>query len=557
MIIAPGGADILEVQARAHGVQGIVQVRDPDGGEWHDVFVDSGTVELAELGALPARRATVTVMSWAADTDDVTDYLTPFGSWLRLYHDVVRVGGTRIRVPLGYFRVDTMQINALDGTITVTASDVGALVTDYGLTTLQQGQVSASTTYLTALRAMLIATLSGIPPWWSVSVDNGPASVTAKPKTRRQYVGSRVDAVSDLAKRLGCRIATPLDGSAAFRLVVARDATDESDITVRPGSGGNLTMDGFDTTIDRAGIANVAVITYTREVKLVGARTRIEQRRLVNEYVNADADTAAGTPFGRVTIDVESTNVDTDAEARTAADAALKGTLRQVRDVSLPTSPLYGLESGDIIRMEDSQGVATKGILIGASIGLTARDNWSLTVRSFVAVARWSGPRRTVLTDAHEVRDDHDWRDYASKTVDLTGATVKGWSANGGTVSDAGSRMLFKASGSATCRLHTASTWSIPGERRVRVKFSVKAESTAIRARAYVDPNKSGPVYGKFVTIKKGKTATVSAEITMTGAGSTFTIGLDMDTSSGAALPANTKIYVRNINVERAIRKPQ
>lgn len=557
MIIVAGGPDILDVQSRAHGVQGIVQVRAPDGGDWYDLFVKDGRVELGALGELPARRASVTVMSWSPDTDDITDWLTPFGSWLRLYHDVVRVGGTRIRVPLGYFRVDTMSINPLDGTITVTASDVGALVADYGLTTLQQGQVTTSTAYLSALSGMLSAVLAGTPPWWTTAVDPGPASSTAKPRTRLQYVGSRLDAATNLARRLGCRIATPADGSAAFRLVVARDATDESDVTVRPGQGGNLIMDGFDTTIDRAGIANVAVITYTREVKTVGAKTRIEQRRLVEEYANADADTAAGTPFGRVTINVESSNVDTDGEARTAADAALKGTLTQVRDVTLPTSPLYGLESGDVIRMEDGQGIATKGILIAATAGLTAADSWSLTVRSFIPVARWSGPRRTVLTDAYTIRDDHDWRDFASKAVDLTGATVKGWTAAGGTVSDAGTRMLFKASGSATARLSTGSSWSVPGERRVRVSFSVKADSTATRARAYVDPNQSGPVYGQFVTIPKGKTATVRADLTITGAGSTFTIGLDMDKSTGGALPANSRVYVRNINVERAIRKPQ
>jgi hypothetical protein len=557
MIIVAGGTDILDVQSRAHGVQGIVQVRAPDGGAWYDLFVKDGRVEIGALGELPARRASVTVMSWSADTDDVTDYLTPFGSWLRLYHDVVRVGGTRIRVPLGYFRVDTMTVNPLDGTITVTASDIGALIADYGLTTLQAGQITTSTTYLVGLTNMLTAVLSGIPAWWTVGLDSGPASTTAKPKTRLQYVGSRLDAAANLAARLGCRIVTPVDGTAAFRLVVARDATDESDVTVRPGQGGNLTMDGFDTTIDRAGIANVAVVTYTREVKTAGAKTRIEQRRLVEEYANTDADTAAGTPFGRVTIEVESSNVDTDVDARTAADAALKGTLTQVRDVTLPTSPLYGLEGGDVIRMEDAQGIATKGILIAATVGLTAADSWSLTVRSFIPVARWSGPRRTVLTDAYTIRDDHDWQDYASKTVDLTGATVKGWTAAGGTVSDAGTRMLFKASGSVTARLSTASTWSVPGERRVRVSFSVRADSIATRARAYVDPNHSGPIYGTFVTIPKGKTATVSADLTITGAGSTFTIGLDMDQSTGAALPVNSRVYVRNINVERAIRRPQ
>lgn len=556
MIIVAGGSDILEVQARAHGVQGIAQVRAPAGGDWHDLYVRDGHVDIVELGTLPARKATLTVMTWTGETDDVGDYLSPFGSWLRLYHDVVRVGGTRIRVPLGYFRVDQIEINTLDGTIAVTASDVGALVVDYALTTLVQGQVTTSTTYLSALSGMLAGVLDGIPPWWTTAVDPGPASSTAKPLTRLQYAGSRIDAVTDLAARLGCKIATPLDGSAAFRLVVARDATDASDVTVRPGEGGNLDVNGFATQMDRAGIANVAVVTYTREVKTAGAKTRIEQRRLVEEYTNPDADIGAGGPFGRVTIEVDSSNLADDVAARNAADVALKATLNQVRDVTLPTSPLYGLESGDIIRMEDQQDAATKGILAAASLGLTAADSWSLTVRSFIAVARWTGPRRTVLTDAYTVRDDHDWRDYPSKAADLTGKTTKGWLATGGAVSDGGSRMLFKASGSATARLYTSASWTVPGERRVRVRFSVRADTVATRARAYVQPA-SGAVYGAFVTIAKGKTATVQADLTITGAGSTFTIGLDMDRSNGAALPAAARLYIGNINVESAVRKPQ
>lgn len=558
MITISGGADIQDVQARAHGLQCLAQVRPPEGDAWYDVLVVSGKVDIEQLGVLPARRASLIVMSWTEDTDDVTDWLTPFGSWLRLYHDVFRLDGTRIRMPLGYFRVDAMKINALDGTIEVSASDVGALVVDYGLTTLRQGQVTTSQTYLSALTTMLTAVLSGIPAWWTTAVDPGPASSTAKPRTRLQYRQSRVDAATNLAARLGCKITTPLDGTAAFRLVVARDASDESDITVRPGELGNLTVEGFDTTMDRAGIANVAVMVYTREVKTAGAKTRVEQRRLISEYAATDADTAAGGPFGRVTIDVDTTNVDTDPEAKTLADGALKGTLTQVRDVSLPISPLYGLESGDIIRMEDAQGVATKGILAAGSLGLTAADTWSLTVRSFIAVGKWSGPRRTILTDAYTVRDDVEWKDYASKAVDLTGHTVKGWQVAGGSLKDGGSRVLFTAAGGATGRLYSpAGAWSVPGERRIRVRFSVRAQTASTKARAYIDPNASGPIYGQYVTIAKGKTATVQADLTITAAGTTFAVGVDMLSSSGSALPANTKVYIGNVNVERAVRKPQ
>ena len=552
MIVIAGGADIQSVQARDHGLVGVAEVRSPEGGDWHPMLVRSGSVTLTEIGALPARTANVSVLSTTDTNDDVTDWLTPFGSWVRLWHKVIRVGGTIIMAPLGYFRVDTMAIAPLDGTVDITASDAGVLLGDYALTTLAAGEVTTAQTYLSRLSAMLTEALAGIPPWWTVPVDPGPASTTATPKARLQYTDDRVAAVTDLAKRLGVVITTPADGSAVFRLVVARDATDASDITVRPGQLGNMVETG--STINRDGIANTAVVLYTREVTAAGARTRIEQRRLVEAYTDPDADYAAGGPFGTVTIEVDSTNVDTDAEAADAADTVLKQSLNQVRDVATDTTPIYGLEPGDIIRLEDSQGVATKGILVSADMGLTAADDWGLTVRTFVPVGKWSGPRRTVLTDAYEVRDDSDWQDYPSKAVDLTGKTPKGWAAHGGTVKDGGSQLLFTANGAAGGGVHTPSTWAVPAARRVRVRFTVKSAGQALRARAYVDPNASGPVYGAYVTVPAGKSKTVSADLDL-GAGTTFTIGLSADRSTGAALPSGAQIRVSNVGVEYAVRK--
>jgi hypothetical protein len=555
MIVPPGGADIADVQARAHGLVGVAEVREPEGGDWHPMQVRTGTVSLDELGVLPSRTTEVAVMSWTDDTDDVADYLTPFGSWVRLWHKVIRVGGTVILVPLGYYRVAKLGVNPLDGVVTVTGEDAGALVADYALTTLAAGAVTPAQTYLSRLTTMLTDALAGIPPWWATVLDPGDASATAKPLARLQYTGSRADAVVDLARRLGRRIITPVDGSAAFRLVTARDSTDAADITVRGGQLGNL--ETMASEVNRDGIANTAITLYTREVKVAGARTRIEQRRLVESYANPDADTAAGGPFGTVTIEVDSTNVVDDAGAQAAADTVLKDTLTQVRDVALDTAPIYGLECGDIIRIEDTQGVATTGILTAAGLGLTAADDWGLTVRTFVPLGRWSGPRRTVLTDAYEVRDDADWQNLASKSVDLTGHTTKGWSATGGTVKDGGSSLLFTANGSATCRLNSATTFGAPESRRLRVKFSVRASGgVALRARAYIDPNAAGPVYGAFVTVAAKKTKTVTAELQI-GAGSTFRIGLDVDRSSGAALPNGTKFNVSNVNVEKAIRRPR
>lgn len=565
MIVIAGGADIRDVEQRDHGLIALAEVRAPAGGDWHPMLVRSGKITVTELGAMPCRTVDVSVMSWTDTTDDVTDWLSPFGSWIRCWHQVVRVGGTVIMVPAGYYRVDELAFNPLDGTIDITASDVGALVEDYALTTLAAGEVTTAQTYLSRLQTMLTDTLAGIPPWWTTAVDPGSADAVLKPQARLQYTGSRTTAAADLAVRLGRRISTSLDGTAAFRLVVPRDATDASDITVRGGQLGNL--ERLASKINRDGIANTALVLYTQEVKAAGARTRVEQRRLIRTYSNPDADTAAGGPFGTVTVEIDSSSVVDDAGAAAAADTVLKASLTQVRDVALDTSPIYGLEAGDIVRTEDTQGVATKGILTAAQIGLSAADEWGLTVRTFVPVSQWTGPRSTVLTDAYEVRDDADWTDFPSKTVDLTGQSTKGWTAAAGTVKDGGTKMLYTGSGATNARLYAAYAWAVPESRRLKVRFTVKyAGLTAgdvillsgqIRARAWIDPNASGPVYGPWITIPWAKSKTVSAELQI-GAGSSFSIGLAFEQLKPSTGPLinGTKINVSNINVEKAIRKP-
>jgi len=567
VITIPGGADIRDVESRAHGLKCVADVRAPTGGDWHPMHVRSGHVTLTEQGNMPCRTAQIEVMSWTTETDDVTDYLTPFGSWVHLTHHVQRVGGTIIAVPLGYYRVDKLAFNPLDGTITITAADVAALVADYALTTLAAGEVTTAQTYLSRLTTMLTEALAGIVPWWTVAVDPGTADAVLKPQARLQYTGSRATAAADLAIRLGRRITTTLDGAAAFRLVVPRDAAYASDITVRPGQLGNLEQ--LASEITRDGIANTALVTYTREVAAAGARTRVEQRRLVHAYTNPDADTAAGGPFGTVTIEVDSNSITDDTAATTAADTVLKNTLTQVRDLGIDCSPVYGLEAGDIIRVEDNQGIATKGILTAASIGATAADEWGLTVRTFVPVGRWSGARTTVLTDAYEVRDDADWQDLASPSVDLTGASARGWSATAGTVKEGGSEILYVGNGAANAQLYTAYTWPVPESLRLKASFSVKYAGLTntsivltgyrIRARAWIDLDGAGPVYGPWTTIDWHKSRTVTAELEG-GAGSVFNIGLAFQQvyiESVANLVPTTKIGVSNVGVEQAVRRPQ
>src|SRR5262245_49872253 len=160
-------AGVSDVAVASHQLVGVCEVRAPEGGDWLPLFVISGSVTLRELGSMPGRTCSVNVLTWTDVEEDVFNVLSPFGSWVRLFHDVTGVDGVTLRVPLGYFRVTRVDINFLAGAIVLAGDDAGVLVLDYELTTLAAGQVLTSTSYADAASAMLTSTLDGIPSWWT------------------------------------------------------------------------------------------------------------------------------------------------------------------------------------------------------------------------------------------------------------------------------------------------------------------------------------------------------------------------------------------------------
>src|SRR5215510_11879326 len=130
MLDIPG---VFDVEVASHQLVGVCEVRAPEGGSWIPLFVISGSITLNELGSMPGRSCTVNVLTWTDSEEDVFNVLSPFGSWVRLYHDVTGIDGVTIRVPLGYFRVTRVVINFLAGSIVLAGDDAGVLVLDYEL----------------------------------------------------------------------------------------------------------------------------------------------------------------------------------------------------------------------------------------------------------------------------------------------------------------------------------------------------------------------------------------------------------------------------------------
>jgi len=576
-------ADVRTVEARAHGLIGLVSARPPAGGAFQPLIVVNGSVRWSDPGSLPCRTCTVRVMGFDNQGRQVTDYVSQLGSWIRLAHRVVRPGGATFDVPLGTYRVDRISVDELAGVVDIEGSDVGSLVADYGLV-LNAGQVLTTTNYGDAAATMLNAVLAGIPAWWTsggVSTVGVPA---VKPATRLQYVGSRVDAVTELATGAGVLVATPIDDSYAFRLQVPTSPHAPAVVTIRPGPMGNMVSHVH--AYDREGLANVALVEYTVQSKS-GTKVVTTQKRLQIEYVQAGADVRAGGPFGRVTIDVDATNVTTDAQASSAAQDALKSRLSNTSDIALNIGPIYGLEPGDPVRVERADGTATPGQVVGATIGLTAADAWSVTVRSFVSVVAGTFSLPRVVTapvtgnqregvelqavgsyDPHGQtvpRDATDWFDFPATVTDLTGNTAAGWIARMGSVQDGGSRLQVVADGvwqspySPYLTLVSVGTFSLTEHKRIRVMASVFAGDQDINVSTVVqDPSDPTHYFGANVqTVLANSSALVVTEVDLGVNGpEDFVAGVQCGVVGSGATPAGLTMYVSNVVVQWADPSP-
>lgn len=362
---------VRDIERKDHQVLGVAEYRAPAGSTWLPLQVESGSISAGPLDFAPGRTMTLT----AVLTDGLLDGLSIFGTWVRVAHRITRMDGDTFDIPLGYFRVDRLEVNKYAGTVEIHGSDPGSCVDDYEFVTLAQGEVPAGEITTTAVTRMLTETMAGITPWWTMLVD--PMGAPAVPASGRwQYEGSRVDAVRELLNALGRRLTYGVDGRSVFRFLPDPHESMPPVITIEAGDLGNVVS--LSAISDRSGIANVATVSYTA--------TDGSQVRLHREYVTGP--TAAGGPFGRASVRATGPNVETDVDAGVALDAALAHSAHTSQDFTLDVAPIYGIEVGDVVDVIDRDGAAIRAHVIGAEIPVTTKDGgWSLRLRAFEVLA--------------------------------------------------------------------------------------------------------------------------------------------------------------------------
>lgn len=552
MIVLPG--DLLAIESKGHAVRPRLSTRMPIGGGWVDMQVVEATVTYAEPGQFPSRTLDATVLLDTADGQVITESwdtvlvdwahvpLCPLGSWVKAEQLVTRPDQTVFTVPWGVYRVDTVDVDELTGSVHFTCSDASQQIADRRLVTLAQGRVKATDRFQTVLDRLCSDVFTGnIVPWWTGPhfVDISLVGDRVFGGTGRQYDDDRIEALASLGALLkaGWRLITPRATNLGVLRLIHPGGGELGTAIV--SAGVNLVYSQYSDVMDRGDLFNEVVATYTWSGAGGFGREVTQQRRMIAQYTDTGEELRVGGPFGYVTRDSISldipdgmTSAAADTEAERQAYAAIGRAMYWSRDIAIQTSPIYGIEQGDRVLLRtglDDPGQA--GTLVAATIPLHAAGGpWQLTVRlTKLLDARWT-PRYMKAIDQTTYSDSGlQWQDFNPnlKTIDLTDGRGdgtgkhnnvnrkwRGWHASGISASKGGSSLLLTSSG-GNVTLYTDQGWSESAtQHRYRASASITAAKGSLQARVGVDTDIQGVIWGAWKPFTTGKTQTVAVDTT-------------------------------------------
>jgi hypothetical protein len=526
-------SDVTAVQGNSHRVVAHLDVRDPSGlpsGEagWIPLQVVDASLSMGELGQAPVTTLTATVLIETEAGEELIGEEAPlsiFGSWIRARQTIYREDSTAFTVWWGFYRVDSLTVDRLVGSVTLECSDALAQVAGHGLLTLAEGRVIKTDTFQARLNTLLYSTpLATIPRFWSptVGVDWSGLANRAVGGVGAQYADDRWEAVLALTKMYasGWGWFCPATGS-AFKIKPNGSLPDPG-VDVKPGAFGNLVYDSYTDSVDRRDLFNSVVVTYSTLTKLSGGTVdQTQSKRVVVSYADAYEELRTTGPFGIQNRDAISLDTTTDAVAVQKGADAIGRSFVMTRDLQVKSGPIYGLEPGDRVILTqpdrwraDHDGMAVEGTLVGATIPLVATGPWDLTLRVASLLDRTWVPRpsKPVIVET-QVDDRADWHTLGvikGTKIALTTDFPKGWTVSGQSSWKGGGGLAAKGSGPIT--MTSIYAWTErAGAHRYRAKASVKVTHTQT-VRVGIDTDRSGIFWGKSTKILGGKTASLAVD---------------------------------------------
>jgi Domain of unknown function (DUF5047) len=286
----------------------------------------------------------------------------PFGGYARIERGIRYASGELELVQLGRFRIENVTWPELQGLATLTLADRMAQVADESFTT----------PYVpTGMKATdaIVDIVNDVFPSIAYHVTTNPATEPALGDTA--YVADRAAAVSDLAS--GISADAFFDNLGDFVLRPKPAILGEPVWTIDAGAQGVLVAAA--ESLDRSSVRNG-----------VAVRAQADPTLPPIYALATDTDPASptrwGGPFGKVALIVDSTSIQTQAQADSTAANLLNLRLGLSRTLELKGVPNPALEPGDLIEIVHADGRSELQYVNAISIGLEAGGELTLTTRA-------------------------------------------------------------------------------------------------------------------------------------------------------------------------------
>jgi Domain of unknown function (DUF5047) len=286
----------------------------------------------------------------------------PFGGYCVLERGIRYADGAIERVQLGRFRVENVTWPELQGQATLTLADRMAQIADEVFTTpFAPGGQKPSDAIVAAVQQVFGTTIA-------YHVSTTPATETALVDV--VYDEDRAAAISDLAAGIDAQIY--FDNLGDF--VLRPKPTDLTPVwTFDPGEEG--VMLGASESLDRSSVRNGVAVRATPDPTLPPIWALATDN-------DAASPTRWGGPFGKVPLIVNSTSIQTQAQADSTAASLLNLRLGLSRTLELRGVPNPALEPGDLIEIVHPDGRSELQYINALSIGLDPGGELALTTRA-------------------------------------------------------------------------------------------------------------------------------------------------------------------------------
>lgn len=327
-----------------------------------DLPVADGAV--AVDGSSDVRRQldlTIADPSLAPTATDTTGPLTPYGTELYVRRGIRFPDGTTEWVPLGYFRVQSVNVPLRSDVVKVSGVDRSRQIADARFLA-PQSSVTANNVP-TEIARLITAARPG-------TVVNNLSGSTA-PTPVLLWDTDRWPAITDLAASIGCEVFFDVAGQAVIRPIPA--ITDAVRWYVDVGPQGVL-VEG-ERQISREATYNVVVAGAERVDNLPPLAATVQDN-------DPTSPTYVGGAFGSVPYFYTNNGITTVGQATTAAQGLLDRVRGLTRTVSLSAVPNPALDAGDVIQVVYPDGTFERHVVDSLTIPLGPDASMPIGTRS-------------------------------------------------------------------------------------------------------------------------------------------------------------------------------